>query len=205
MPSPVGHVLAGVTAGWVTAGPCRQLPSRTIWTRVIAWLPPRLRPLAPAAAFAALPLLPDVDFLFGAHSAQTHSLGAMAVVFVAALAVVGPRRPGLALAAALAYGSHILLDWMGSDSTPPLGIMALWPLSNEFYQSDLYLFPAISRRYWLAGFWLHNFGAVATEVALLGPPALAAWWFRGRRRLPLAADGAAGLAAASGAAHGSDK
>jgi len=90
------------------------------------------------------------------------------------------RRLGWALAVAAAYGSHLLFDWLGSDTTPPIGIMALWPLSDAFFQSDVQLFMAISRRYWLANFWSHNLTAVAWEVGLLGPPTLVVWWWRSR-------------------------
>jgi hypothetical protein len=75
----------------------------------------------------------------------------------------------------------VLLDWLGSDDTPPIGIMALWPLTDGFYQSDLYWFMAISRRYWLPGFWTHNLTAVFWEVVLLAPLAgVMVWWrYRG--------------------------
>ena len=92
----------------------------------------------------------------------------------------GRLRLGWALAVAAAYGSHLLFDWLGSDTTPPIGIMALWPFSGAFVQSDVHLFMAISRRYWLANFWSHNLTAVAWELALLGPPTLVVWWWRSR-------------------------
>ena len=133
---------------------------------------------------AAVSLLPDLDFVLGAHSRYTHSVGAMAVAGVTAwlvARVAGSRRPiawGFAVAAA--YGSHVLFDWLGNDTTPPIGIMALWPFSDGFFQSDFHVFMAISRRYWVASFWSHNLTAVAWELALLGPPTLIIWWWRSR-------------------------
>jgi hypothetical protein len=73
-----------------------------------------------------------------------------------------------------------VLDALGDDTTPPIGIMALWPLTSEFYQTDLRWFMAISRRYWLPGFWTHNLLAVAWEVVLLAPVAAAVAWLRRR-------------------------
>ena len=65
----------------------------------------------------------------------------------------GAGSPALALACAAAVASHVLLDWLGSDTTPPLGVMALWPFTSDFYQSPFFLFMAISRRWWLPGFY----------------------------------------------------
>ena len=69
-----------------------------------------------------------------------------------------------------AYASHVLLDWLATDSSPPIGIMALWPLSHRYYESDLHLFLAISRRY-LQGwrFVRQNVFALARELVILIP------------------------------------
>jgi len=170
MPSPIGHALGGALLGGVFAGgPARiagERPARWRWWR-------------DALLLAAVGLVPDLDFVLGAHSTYTHSVGAVVAVGVVAWLAAG-RRLKWALAAGAAYGSHILLDWLGNDTTPPIGIMALWPFSDGFFQSDLHVFMAISRRYWLANFWSHNLTAVAWELALLGPPTLIVWWWRSR-------------------------
>lgn len=124
--------------------------------------------------FALLGALPDVDLLFGTHSTYTHSLGATLIVLLAARAVTG--RWAWAFGAAFAYGSHILLDWLGNDTTPPIGIMALWPFTWEFYESSVHAFMPISRRYWLPGFVQHNLTAVMREILIVGPFALLAYW-----------------------------
>jgi len=124
--------------------------------------------------FALLGALPDVDLLFGTHSTYTHSVGAAAIVLVLARVVTGTWR--WALAASLAYASHILLDWLGNDTTPPIGIMALWPFSWDFYESAWHIFMPISRRYWLPGFFAHNLTAVMREIVWVGPFALLAFW-----------------------------
>jgi hypothetical protein len=98
---------------------------------------------------------------------ETHSLFAAIVAGLAVLAWT--RNARLALAVTLAWTSHVLFDWLGSDTTPPLGVMALWPLSSEYYFSNAFFFEAISRRYWLDNFITHNLWAVAREILILGP------------------------------------
>jgi hypothetical protein len=94
------------------------------------------------------------------------------------------RRRDLAVACALAWLSHVLFDWLGSDDFPPIGVMALWPFSNEFYFAYAFVFDAISRRYALPGFWWHNLRAVMKEIALLAPPTVLVLWWRARARVP---------------------
>jgi len=129
--------------------------------------------------FAVAGMAADVDLVFGAHSGPTHSLGA--AVLVGAIAAVVSRRGRLSIAIAAAYATHTLLDWLGSDSSPPIGIMALWPFSRAYYESPLHVFMAISRRYWLAEFWRQNLAALARELVIVGPIAAAVWWGPGNR------------------------
>jgi hypothetical protein len=65
--------------------------------------------------------------------------------------------------------SHTLLDWLGQDSSTPRGLMALWPLSHEYFISDVNLFGAVDRRYWLPGFWQRNTISLLRELAILLP------------------------------------
>ncbi len=126
--------------------------------------------------YAALGAIPDLDLLFGAHSGPTHSVGAAVIVGVAAAAVASltdrsrSKRQVLtvALACAAAYGSHVLLDWLSSDNSAPIGIMALWPIDRGYYESDLHVFMAISRRYYQGWtFVRQNLLAIARELAIL--------------------------------------
>jgi membrane-bound metal-dependent hydrolase YbcI (DUF457 family) len=179
MPSPVGHALGGLAAGWLVSP-----TDGSGWLRRAAW-------------FGVLGVAADLDLFVGAHSRYSHSIGAVAVIGLAVFLGRGFYRldetsdpaPAasslLALASAAAYGSHILLDWLGSDTSPPIGIMALWPFSDAFYESSRHWFMAISRRYWLPGFWTHNLKAIAWEVALLSPLVGLVWWIR--RRAPAGA------------------
>jgi membrane-bound metal-dependent hydrolase YbcI (DUF457 family) len=131
---------------------------------------------AAVCAFAAC--LPDLDFAWGRHSMETHSIGF--ALIVALLTFTWKRSLRLASATALAVISHIVFDWLGSDDFPPLGVMALWPFSDDFYFADAYVFATISRRYWLPGFVLHNVLAVLREIVILLPLVGVAYWYRER-------------------------
>ena len=73
---------------------------------------------------------------------------------------------------ALAWASHVLLDWLSNDTRPPLGVMALWPFTRDYYKASLEIFPPVSRRYWESRFWIYNLRAVVAELVILGPPAI---------------------------------
>ena len=109
---------------------------------------------------------------------ETHSLGF--AVLVGAAVWIWTRKPRLASMCMLAAGTHVLFDWLGSDDTPPLGVMAFWPLTAEFYFANAFVFDAISRRYWLPNFFSHNLVAVLRELGILLPPVFVAWAIRRR-------------------------
>lgn len=123
-----------------------------------------------ALVLAAAALAPDLDLLIGNHRGISHSIGAAAIV--GAVTWIFTKRIAFALAVALAWGSHIFLDWLSNDTRPPLGVMAFWPFTSEYYKSSLEIFPPVSRRYWEARFWIYNLRALVFELIVLGPPAL---------------------------------
>ena len=171
MPSPVGHALAGLASGWLIRGNRIDGPDGR----------------REAALFAGLGALADLDLLFGMHSGPTHGVGAalLAAAFAWSPWIPATARGRLTLSVAcvLAYASHTLLDWLGSDTSPPIGIMALWPLSREYYESGLHVFVAVSRRIWQPGtFWMQNLIALMRELLILVPPLLLIGWFRRVRR-----------------------
>jgi hypothetical protein len=135
----------------------------------------------PLAVCTVAAVLPDLDFLWSRHNMETHSLGAAVLAGLVVLAWTRGRAPRLAQAVALAWASHVLFDWLGSDDTPPLGVMALWPLTSDFYFAHAYVFEAISRRTHLPNFWPHNLWAVAKEGLMLAPVAGALWVWRRRQ------------------------
>jgi membrane-bound metal-dependent hydrolase YbcI (DUF457 family) len=128
----------------------------------------------------AAAVLPDIDFAWGGHNRETHSLGAAIIAGLVVLA--WKRSPRLALAVTLSWATHVLFDWLGSDDTPPLGVMALWPFNSNFYFADAFVFEAISRRYWLDNFITQNTWAVIKEILILGPIAITAFLWQVRRR-----------------------
>jgi membrane-bound metal-dependent hydrolase YbcI (DUF457 family) len=169
MPSPLGHALGGVICALALGGDAASGRAGRV-RRALG------SPVVAAAALAAV--LPDLDFLWGRHNMETHSLGAAMAAGLVVLAATRGRGWRLATVVAAAWASHVLFDWLGSDDTPPLGVMALWPITSEFYFAHAFVFEAISRRYWLTGFWPHNLWAVLSEAMLLGPVVLAVAWIR---------------------------
>ena len=124
----------------------------------------------------------DLDLLFTLHRGPTHGLGVACLVGI--VAYLATRRQRLAAAVAAAYASHTLLDWLGTDTSAPFGIMALWPFSREYFDSGLHVFQAISRRYWLREFWTFNLLALLRELLILGPMVAIAAYTRWRRSTP---------------------
>lgn len=168
MPTPVGHALGALL---LTA------PIRARYRLLGAGL---------AIGVAAAGTAPDLDLLIDRHSRETHSIGAVALTAAAVWLAMrwrqAPRAAAYAAIFAIAVGSHALFDWLGTDTSAPIGIMALWPFSGAYYESDAHVFMAVSRRYWLEEFWTYNVRVLARELVILGIPAVAAEWFIRRRR-----------------------
>jgi inner membrane protein len=170
VPSPLGHALAGLAAGWLIAPPATR-------REAVGW----------GTLFAFAAMAPDLDLVAGVHRGPSHSLGAAvaagALTWIASAALSrrqmeGERQGGgarphgrRALAVAAAYATHTLLDWLSADSSAPFGIMALWPLTDNYYESSWHVFLATSRRYGRPDFWTVNLHAVVRELAILVPVA----------------------------------
>lgn len=177
MPSPVGHVLAGLSV--VCAADRRGDAA------------PRLILIC-----AVLAAAPDLDLLVaGEHRTFTHSLLAVGLVLLAAWAItrVGAGRAdwGVAVVCALATASHLLTDYFSADPGTPSGLQLLWPW-REWFKSDWALFLATERFAPFSPFAMAmNARALARELLLLGPICLLAWGLRRRRRQRAVADDAA--------------
>jgi len=149
-----------------------------------------LRDPGRAAWVVGAALAPDIDLLFrfvdgrNHHNNETHSLG-VALLAGLAGAVLFPwlkrARPfALALATGLGWASHTLLDYLNRDTSPPIGIMALWPWSDAHYKIPWPLFMSIGRT--LDGTTVRlNLVAVAWEALLLVPLFWAVLRYRLRR------------------------
>ena len=137
--------------------------------------------MAGAAILAAVSIAPDLDLLISSHRGESHSVGAALIAGLLALAIT--KRPRWAVAVTLTWGSHILLDWLSNDTRPPIGVMALWPFTRDYYKAGIEIFPPVSRHYWESRFWLYNLKAVVMELLILLPiTAVVVRLFRGRRR-----------------------
>lgn len=209
MPSPVGHALAGaaiaLAAYPAVCSPRWHAPRNDSQLRDVARgdagghdlaradsprpvagdLRGGLTPRTALVACVALAALPDVDLLYQPiHRAVTHSVGSTILITIIATAVTGwvtgRRSIGFGLLCGLAWGSHLVLDWMGADPTPPRGIKALWPFSDQWFISGWDVFRGTERRQlFTASSMIYNAKAVAQEIGIVGSVALVlAWWRR---------------------------
>jgi membrane-bound metal-dependent hydrolase YbcI (DUF457 family) len=170
MPSPLGHALAGLGVHLLSSGAVPVLRD------------PRRIALTVGAAVA-----PDLDLLFryvdgrNHHQAETHSIGFAVLAGLAGFLLATWRhwaRPVLTGAmAGAAWLSHVLLDLLGRDTHPPIGLMALWPFDHGFYKAPWLVFMDIGRSFdWVTV--RHNTIAVAWELSVIVPIVLACLWLR---------------------------
>ena len=161
MPSPVGHSLMG----YVIYGATEGISERN-WTTRALYL------------FAAN--APDLDFLPGLvvgdlpryHHGPSHSVG-FAILFGIVASLLMSRRLYSFIVASSLYFSHVVLDYLVQDPSPPYGVPLLWPLSYEYHMAPFAFFPRFD---YLAGstdsmvatiFSLHNLSTIVTEIVLL--------------------------------------
>lgn len=141
--------------------------------------------------------LSDFDFLPGLllgdmerfHRGTSHSFAFAIVCGVLIYAIARwcradkPLRAG-SLAAGL-VGSHVVIDWLTRDPSPPMGIPALLPLTDQHYTASWHLFLNVERHGLESmDVWLHNLSGGALEFAVLLPPLLLAWFWSRRHRRP---------------------
>ena len=169
MPSPIGHALGGLAAGAFI------VRRTTADIRLAGWRVPVV------PFFALLGVLPDIDLLVGGHRLATHSVTAVGMVGLLTLSVAR-GQPLVWLASTAAYATHLLLDWLGTDTVAPVGIMALWPFDATYYQSPYQWFYPICRQYWLLDCWVGLARSVWYELLIVGPFALAGLLLMRRRR-----------------------
>ncbi|MEK6813497.1 MAG: metal-dependent hydrolase [Nitrospirota bacterium] len=177
MPSPIGHTLAS----WLLA----SIAGRKIHSKnePVFWI---------AALIAGN--LPDLDLLPAVvvgleavspfHQGITHSIGFAATAGLAFGFFFRKRGIPLSLGwpffAALTY-AHVLLDSLGDDTFPPIGVMLLWPFSSERFLSPVSLFPGVKKGS-LADLWdPHNLVEFGLEAGIFLPLIGAVWlWKSGR-------------------------
>ncbi len=174
MPSPLAHAMAGAIVAWAAER-----------------LPPRIRPIPRATAAtlgagALLAVAPDIDLLYvSLHRTVTHSITAVAftTIVVAAVTrwVTGRTNWGLAAVCGAAYGSHLVLDWLGEDLNLPRGIQVLWPLSDQWFLSGWDVFRSTQRARPLSlPSMLYNLRTAIQELLTLGPLLILLWMTKRR-------------------------
>jgi membrane-bound metal-dependent hydrolase YbcI (DUF457 family) len=169
MATPIGHFLTGAAIG--TALSRGNDVFRTAAIGALA---------AVAADFDFLPGL-MLGHLSRFHHQQSHSI--MFALFAALLAMLFAKegRWRWAVLVGLAYASHLALDLLTFDDSPPHGIPIFWPWSTEVFQSPVTLFPNVP---WGGGLVLsaHNVNLLIRELGFLGPLFLGAFLYARRRR-----------------------
>lgn len=173
MPTPVAHALAG-TAVYLSASPKPRRHDPWLFATAVV-----------AACFADVDF--GLNFLTGEnyHHYFTHSLA-----FSSLFAIAGyffsrvsrrpaPARDGWILGAA--YLTHVLLDMFSKDTSLPYGVELLWPFSDAFFIAPFTVFDDIWRGTLQKLLGLHNWLAVAREIAIVGPVVLLVWWRRRRQ------------------------
>ena len=195
MPSPFGHSLAGLAVAWAAD----LLPGERTWRAAPATASGYRRAgNGLTVACAVLAMAPDLDLAFTRHRTYTHSVGAVVVVGLIAFAIADWRtrlaeapkaRRRIALMCAAAYASHLLLDWLGVDLYPPLGLQVLWPFDSGWYISGLDWFRQTRREQLFT--WPvveQNLLAIAQELAILVPIAAGLWLIRVKTLAGLASE-----------------
>lgn len=156
MATPLGHMLAGAAATAVT---CRRTQRRG-WLLVVG---------------ALVGASPDLDFLPGLligdaarfHHGLSHSLALAVVVACLAWIVASRDRGTFAIGAGSAYASHLLLDALSHDPSPPVGIPLFWPVSDVYVISPITPLPRVFHTD-RSPISLHNFGVALLELVLFG-------------------------------------
>jgi membrane-bound metal-dependent hydrolase YbcI (DUF457 family) len=141
----------------------------------------------------ALAVAPDLDLPFGRfHRTVTHSL--ISVVVVAAVTGLIAARARLpvkrvVIMCAAAWATHLLVDWLSADQSPPRGIQLLWPFDGRWFISGWDLLLGSERRHLLSAATMRrNVEAIAGEVAILMPIVTVLWLVRVKALARLAAE-----------------
>lgn len=170
MPTPIGHLLAGLAVAWSAEPPTPALRLKQALGRPLTLV------------CLALAVFPDLDLLYPPlHRSATHSVGATFLVAIIAAGVTGrvTRRINwrVVLACTAAYASHLLTDWLGVDRQyPPFGIQMLWPFDRTWYVSGWDVFLPVERRHPFSLVAVRtNVAAVTREIAILGTVVAAMW------------------------------
>ncbi|MER3445440.1 MAG: hypothetical protein C4291_00775 [Candidatus Dadabacteria bacterium] len=177
MPSTIGHSIAG----YVIYRAASEDASRLEWRRLFL--------------YCICSNLPDLDFipgfLLGApnkfHHGVSHSLGfAFGFGFYMSLILLFVKDQSILRSFIIFFGlyfSHVLLDLLSYDSSPPYGVPVLWPITDNYYISPISVFSDIERdraseAFIRSLFSLHNFLAILIETVILLPLVIMVSFFK---------------------------
>lgn len=183
MATPAGHYLLGLAVATL-ASPDERARRRAPW-------------------WALLACVPDLDVLPGLllgdtalfHRGGSHSLAAAGLAAVAATALVALSGRAAVpfwfpVTIFAVYASHLALDTVTADTSPPVGIPLLWPATAEPFQAPWILLPKVQHGA-EPMVSLHNALLVARETLIFGP--LVVLSLAARRSLPVGNQRAAWL------------
>jgi inner membrane protein len=173
MPSPIGHSLMGYAFGRATIRP--PLANHL-----------KLIVLCVFAANA-----PDLDFLPGLfagdlgryHHGPSHSI-VFAAVFGILAGALFPRRIYAFVMGFGLYLSHVLLDYLVQDPSPPLGVPLFWPFTGAYYMAPFAFYRPFNYPINFAEpmlstvFSFHNFLTMMTETLILLPVLVFVSWYK---------------------------
>jgi inner membrane protein len=168
MPSPVAHSLTGYAIYRISSEDALRIGWRTIFM------------------YSTCSILPDLDFIPGFlidepnrfHHGISHSLGfAFVFGFLISLLLLITKSQSIIRNFFIffsLYYSHVLLDLLSDDTSPPYGVPALWPVTDNYYISPISAFldihrASISESFITSLFNLHNFLAIFVEFIIFLP------------------------------------
>ncbi len=183
MPSPVGHTLMGLSGYLFKTHEVSSSHKRLFLMGSIV-----------------LGNLADADIIPGIiaghtglyHHRMTHSVFMILLVGWAIAFVAGRfslNRLSWGVWGGIVYGSHIFLDMLVNDPSPPLGVQLLWPLSKSFFIFPFRPFPrfdycnAHSTFLGLVKtfFIPHNLITMTWEALIISPLVIIIWWIQRKR------------------------
>jgi hypothetical protein len=131
----------------------------------------------------------DFDFIPGIlmgepgrfHHAESHSITAAVLVAVVIVLIAKSSRLYWGLLIGLGCASHLVLDLLTFDDSPPHGIPVLWPFLADTFQSPVTLFPSVpwGNSSLLTG---HNFDLLVRELVFAGLLFMGALFYMLHRR-----------------------
>jgi inner membrane protein len=171
MPSPIGHTLIGF-CGFVLVShrfiPAKELP-----------LHRRLQLLASCIILANLPDIDVIPGIFMGHPGMYHRQATHSVLATVCLGwftcFLAKRRfipRSTPIWATALYASHIILDILVNDISPPFGLQLFWP-APEYFIAPVQIFPRFIYFSREAGMWAvfspTNLLTFLQEMLLLAP------------------------------------